>query len=235
MLLPAVGCLIRKEYYSTGPILFLLYMAEAFWDRMGEDAKPIFHERRIGYADDLNSFKVADTLEESTRLAVEDVRRITEWGARNKIVLAPEQFEILHFSRKQDRDAPSAEIEEGLTIHPPQALGGEQPAVRWLGMWFDRKMTWKRHVSTRAKKARAVANHIRSLGRTAHGPPASSLRKAIITCVMPTLLYGAEVWAHPHSGQHPGTGGARGIACMENHSGGNSIQGRRPPGGDSRP
>ncbi|KAJ5562132.1 hypothetical protein N7461_000893 [Penicillium sp. DV-2018c] len=78
------------------------------------------------------------------------------WVTRKKIVFAPEKFETMHFSRRRGQDAASAEIEGGLTIHPPQALGDEQPAP----------------------------------GENS----ASSLRRAIITCVMPTLLYRVEVW-----------------------------------------
>jgi ribonuclease HI len=36
--------------------------------------------------------------------------------------------------------------------------------------------------------------HIRSLANTVNGPPASALRKAVTTCIMPCLLYGAEAW-----------------------------------------
>ena len=39
-----------------------------------------------------------------------------------------------------------------------------------------------------------MAYHIRSLANTAYGPPASSLRKATMACVYPSLLYGAECW-----------------------------------------
>src|ERR1700709_248549 len=35
---------------------------------------------------------------------------------------------------------------------------------------------------------------IRGLGRMDNGSPASSLRKAVITCVLPLVLYGTEVW-----------------------------------------
>ncbi|KAI1667284.1 hypothetical protein L13192_07993 [Pyrenophora tritici-repentis] len=74
------------------------------------------------------------------------------------------------------------------------AQGGSQTALRWLGVWFDRGLTFKKHVAERAAQARKVANHLRSLANTAHGPPAGSLRKAAITCILPILLYGAETW-----------------------------------------
>ncbi|RAL58502.1 hypothetical protein DID88_004006 [Monilinia fructigena] len=71
---------------------------------------------------------------------------------------------------------------------------GDQPALRWLGVWFDRRLTFKRHVAERAGKARQIARHIRGLAKTVDGPPASALRKAVITCVIPSLTYGTEAW-----------------------------------------
>ena len=59
-------------------------------------------------------------------------------------------------------------------------------------MWFDRRLTFRRHVATRTAKAARVAHHIRSLAKTTCEPPASSLRKATIACVYPSLIHGAE-------------------------------------------
>ena len=69
-----------------------------------------------------------------------------------------------------------------------------QPALRWLGVWFDRKLSFKRHVLERAAIARKVSYYIRGLVQTKDGPPASSLRKAVITCVLPLVLYGTKAW-----------------------------------------
>ncbi|KAI1669640.1 DUF1682 multi-domain protein [Pyrenophora tritici-repentis] len=92
-----------------------------------------------------------------------------------------------------------AQVQEEPPAPPPKlthapAQGGSQTALRWLGVWFDRGLTFKKHVAERAAQARKVANHLRSLANTAHGPPAGSLRKAAITCILPILLYGAETW-----------------------------------------
>ncbi|KAF7566119.1 Dimer-Tnp-hAT domain containing protein [Pyrenophora tritici-repentis] len=102
---------------------------------------------------------------------------------------------MIHLTRQRSSYAPSCVVDEQLTIHPILP-GGEhsQPALRWLGVWFDRRLTFRRHVATRTAKAARVAHHIRSLARTTYGPPASSLRKATIACVYPSLLYGTECW-----------------------------------------
>jgi hypothetical protein len=59
-------------------------------------------------------------------------------------------------------------------------------------------------VDTRIATAQRVARHLRSLANTSHGPPAAALRKAVTTCVLPSLLYGTEAWYERRS-KDPGT------------------------------
>ena len=117
-------------------------------------------------------------------------------GRREQNSFAPETLEMIHLTGKAGGHAPDCVVNDELTIHPittaPKA--GGQPAIRWLGVWFDRKLSFKRHVAERAAKARKVSSHIRSLARAVNGPPASALRKAVITCVLPSIPYGTEAW-----------------------------------------
>jgi hypothetical protein len=101
---------------------------------------------------------------------------------------------MIHLSRRRGNYALWCIVDDELSIQPITApeKDGEQPALRWLGVWFDRKLSFKQHVVERAAKARRVANHIRSLARIKDGPPAVALRKAVITCVLPSILYGTE-------------------------------------------
>jgi hypothetical protein len=169
------------------PVLYMLYLAELLL----QDTT-----LRFGYADDICLYRATTSLDTNIELLAQDVQSILDWGSENKIFFAPEKLEMIHITRKQGDYTPPYVVNDELTIEPittaPKA--DEQPALRWLGVWFDRKLTFKRHVSERAAKARRVAYHIRGLGRTINGPPASSLRKAVITCVLPSILYGTEAW-----------------------------------------
>ena len=102
-------------------------------------------------------------------------------------------------------------VDDSLTITPilPDAT---EPALRWLRVWFDRKLNFRRHVAIRAAKARKVAAHIRSLAKTTCGPPACSLRKAVITCVLPRLLYGSEAWYGGRTRTHTTVRGTKTIS-----------------------
>ena len=167
-------------------VLYTLYLAEL----LSADTK-----RRFGYADDICLYRASHSLDENVQLLAADLRQIRAWGTANKVTFAPEKQEMIHLTRQKSSYAPPCVVDEQLTINPILPSGSRtQPALRWLGIWFDRKLTFKRHVATHNAKAAKVAYHIRSLANTAYGPPASSLRKATMACVCPTLLYGAECW-----------------------------------------
>ncbi|RAL64496.1 hypothetical protein DID88_001971 [Monilinia fructigena] len=167
------------------PVLYMLYLAEL----LNQD-----QALRFGYADDIALYRIGSTLEENVTAITQDVRRIEAWGLANKVAFAPEQLEMMHFTRRRHAHAPEAVISPTLTIQPTTSAPGDtkQPALRWLGVWLDRKLTFKRHIAERVEKARKVALHIKHLANTVHGSPAASLRKATITCVMPSLLYGGR-------------------------------------------
>jgi ribonuclease HI len=168
------------------PVLYTLYLAEL----LSMDT-----ERRFGYADDICLYRASHSLDNNVELLAADLRQIRAWGEDNKVTFAPEKQEMIHLTRQRNSYAPPCVVDEQLTIHPILP-GGEhiQPALRWLGIWFDRRLTFRQHVATRAAKAAKVAYHIRSLAKTTCGPPASSLRKATIACVYPSLLHGTECW-----------------------------------------
>jgi hypothetical protein len=138
-------------------------------------------ERRFGYADDICLYRASHSMDSNVELLASDLRQIKAWGEANKVTFAPEKQEMIHLTRQRSSYAPPCVVDEQLTIYPILP-GGEhsQPALRWLGVWFDRRLTFRRHVATRTAKAAKVAYHIRSLARTTNGPPASSLRKATI-------------------------------------------------------
>ena len=169
------------------PVLYMLYLAEL----LQQDP-----ELRFGYADDLCLYRASNSLDNNVELLSQDVGGIILYGEENKIFFAPEKLEMIHLTRQRDNYAPLCRVNENLSIMPITTAPkkDEQPALRWLGVWFDRKLTFKRHVTERAGKARRTAQAIRSFGKTENGPPASSLRKAVTTCVLSSLLFGTEAW-----------------------------------------
>jgi hypothetical protein len=179
------------------PILYILYLAELLQQQP---------ELRFGYTDDVLLIRIntRGNLQQNAEDIAQDVRDVLAWGEENKIFFTTDKTETQHFSRKKNQDNPDVKVSTTLTIKPVQPPAASQngasrsPAIqcalRWLEVWFDRSLTFKRYIQERCARAEKVARHLRSLANTKNGPHAFLLRTAITTVVIPTALYAAECW-----------------------------------------
>ncbi|KAJ3499512.1 hypothetical protein NLG97_g286 [Lecanicillium saksenae] len=162
----------------ASPILFLLY------------TEPIYRLRnqagRFGYADDTAILCIGASVEETAANASACVAEMISWGDVNGISFDPNKTEVMHFSRHRLANSPP--VWHGDMEKYPEA------AMRWLGILLDSSLTFKPHIGKWAAKAQAVANHLRHLTNTRHGPSPSAVRAAVMACVEPVLMYGTEVW-----------------------------------------
>ncbi|KFG77534.1 hypothetical protein MANI_024396 [Metarhizium anisopliae] len=166
----------------VSPILFLLYTEPIY--RLGNP------EGRFGYADNTAILCTGPSLEETSQTASEYLQELVNWGAANGISFDPKKTEVMHFSPRRRKTEPP--VRHGDVEKQPEA------AMRWLGLWLDRRLTFKTHVETWTAKAQAVAHHLRSLGNTQRGALPSAVQRAVRACVEPILLFGVEAW-------YPGT------------------------------
>ncbi|RAL59049.1 hypothetical protein DID88_009077 [Monilinia fructigena] len=168
------------------PVLYMLYLAEL----LNQD-----QALRFGYADDIALYRIGNTLEENVTAITQDVRRIEAWGLANKVAFAPEKLEMMHFTRRRHTHAPEAVISPTLTIQPTTSAPGDTQSSRRFDGWEE---------GTESGIAYQAPCQYRAW------PPAASLRKATITCVMPSLLYGAEAWYPGRTRLSTGGGHLRG-------------------------
>ncbi len=66
--------------------------------------------------------------------------------------------------------------------------------LRWLGVYFDRTLSFKPHVRILAAKVLTVSNALRSLGKTTRGVPPNFLQRAVKACVLKKGYFAAETW-----------------------------------------
>ncbi|RYC80080.1 hypothetical protein BFJ63_vAg17035 [Fusarium oxysporum f. sp. narcissi] len=138
----------------VSPILFLLYTEPIY--RLGNP------QGRFGYADDTAILSIGDTVDETTAMASGAIDEMVRWGATNGVSFDSKKTEVMHFSRSKLRTAPAVRHGD-IEKHP-------EPALRWLGIWLDSRLSFRIHVEKWATKAQAVAYHLRGLINTKHGP-----------------------------------------------------------------
>ena len=105
----------------------------------------------------------------------------------------PSKSELIHFSwGRKPCTAPITTTLYGkdLRINP-------KDVVRWLGIFFDSKLRFSKHVEIMCNRATSVANSICVLANTVRGLHQKHLCILIKTCVHPILTYASPVWFRP--------------------------------------
>jgi len=118
------------------PVLYMLYLAEL----LAQDTTLCF-----GYADDICLYRATRSLNNNVQLLASDVWDILAWGAENKIFFAPEKLEMMHLTKGSSGYAPWCVVNDELTLDliTTAPKNGEQPTLRWLSVWFNRKLTFQ--------------------------------------------------------------------------------------------
>jgi ribonuclease HI len=164
------------------PILFMLYIAPLFW--LGSPYT------RFGYADDVALLRTSTDLESNCNLLTADLQEALDWGQEEGINFDPSKSELLHFTRKrgdQNRTLP------GVSAGTHQVTENPGP-LRWLGVFFDRKLSFKQHVRILSNKALVVGNALKSLGKTTRGVSPILVQRAVTACVLKKAYFAAETW-----------------------------------------
>ena len=167
------------------PILFMLYIA------------PLFHmgnpRTRFGYADDGATLAISPSLTTNCQTLSESLQDAIEWGTAEGITFAPNKYELMHFSRhRADQDPATTPAVSTGSVTVTEAV--DRPYLRWLGILFDKKLSFHWHVQEMTSKALTIASALRSLGNTVHGMRPHLLQQAISACVLRKAYFGAETW-----------------------------------------
>jgi hypothetical protein len=71
-------------------------------------------------------------------MASGSIREMVCWGAANGVSFDTKKTEVMHFSRSKLRTAPG--VRHGDVVKHPE------PALRWLGIWLDSRLSFRIHV-----------------------------------------------------------------------------------------
>ena len=134
----------------ASPVLFMLYLEPLF--------KLNSPKQAFGYADDVAFLRTRSTLERATAKLATNLEAALKWGIQNGISFDPEKCELQHFTRKNGPSNPRLKLET-LNISPNKA-------TRWLGIFLDKRLSFRTHVEHWTGKAIKVVEHLRTLENT---------------------------------------------------------------------
>jgi hypothetical protein len=113
---------------------------------------------------------------------------------RAGFLLEDDKLELIHFPFKRSLPSsfpgPSLTLSSSHIIHP-------KPVLRYLGFFFDQKLNFKHHINFYSNRALSTVRAYPMLGNSLRGATPSSKHLLYISCVLPILTYGFQLWFSP--------------------------------------
>ena len=160
------------------PLLFLIYVNDLPKPHHRQNSKSQF-------ADDTALWAASRNVHIAAKLLQKDLRKLAKWCAKWRKKLSPEKTKVIIFSRSYLAGKPEPTL---------KLYGGRPkiyPQVKFLGIAFDSKFTFKKHFEDILDRCNARYHRIRLLTNKKWGPSPSTLLQIYKQCVRPIFEYGS--------------------------------------------
>lgn len=111
-----------------------------------------------------------------------EAKKLFQIGSENHIKFDLAKTELIHFNSGKESKA--------ITL-PDQSIVESKREVKWLGIWLDSKLSYKKHVSTRINQARGAFFRISRLVNIERGLSPLAIRQLYLSCVTSISDYGS--------------------------------------------
>ena len=155
------------------PILYMFYNA----DLLEETTDNNLDAKGFGYIDDVAITVTGNSDTGNVEVLQMLHDRAQTWARRYSSIFNPAKYQLIHFS-PQDCNAP---IELTGLETPIKAMD----AVKYLGIYFDRKLSWEAQLEYIEEKTSHRLKAINSLGSSTWGIGIKELRHIYVACIHP--------------------------------------------------
>ncbi|KAI1003832.1 hypothetical protein K3495_g4377 [Podosphaera aphanis] len=123
------------RFTADSPILFMLHIAPLF--------KLDGLKKAFGYADDVAVLEISPSLQGNATKLENSINQALAWDSSEGVTFDPMKSELLHFTRKHKDKNLLPQVE---TTNFTISESAQKPYLKWLGINFDKMLTFKRHV-----------------------------------------------------------------------------------------
>ena len=117
------------------PILFLIYIGHLF-----PKIRMKFNAHSPSFIDDVAIYVEIKLQNRIAKIEI-IVKTAFDWAASNNVKFDDDKSELIHFEKTRKVSKDTLELPNGTVIEPKNV-------VKWLGVWLDRKLNFKKHVET---------------------------------------------------------------------------------------
>ena len=138
------------------------------------------------YSDDIAIIAASKSVKENCNKLQNAVKSLVEWGKLHNVQFDVKKTELIHFDKSKKSMKYSVKFMNNSILL--------QELVKYLGVWFDRKLSFKAHVQKRIAAANRMFHSISRLANTERGLSFQAFRKLYIACITSVADYGVPVW-----------------------------------------
>ncbi|KAI1002599.1 hypothetical protein K3495_g5599 [Podosphaera aphanis] len=149
------------------PILFLIYIRDMF------RSKAIMF---LSYIDDISLTVSSTSFKKNIQILEREVKILEVLGIQNAVQFDISKTELIHFANTKEAKQNPIYLTGGNQVKPSQV-------VRWLGVLFDSKLSFKQHVTMRVAQAKSAFHRMERLTNTERGLSPIAMRQLYLACV----------------------------------------------------
>lgn len=183
------------------PILFLLYIATLYEALAGQAGLLV-----VGFADDTNLMVFGKEATSNCRRLEAAWSVCERWARTRGMEFAPQKSELMHFSRAHRADLQPVRLGPA-TVAPVES-------ARFLGIWLDRKLRWRRHLRQVHQKLKTQQFALTKLAASTWGCSLARAREVYTKVIRSLIAYGAPAF-HTPSRENKPRGIARDLATAQ--------------------
>ena len=167
------------------PLLYMYYNADLLDIENGPETT------RLGFIDDI-TYGIAGSSDQENAQKLEEILRKTEiWRCKHGAQFETSKYTLIHFTRNPKHSTSATIKANGLTITPSRE-------VKYLGVIFDQKLTFKPHVSYITKKGTEAAMALTRIAKCNWGAPYQYTRQLFNAVIAARTDYAACIWHRPN-------------------------------------
>ena len=181
----------RHAKLPVSPILSVIYSSpvlNALSNSPSRTPMLLYPTTVRSYIDDFSFLAIGADTEDTVEALKHSFHHITTHLANIGMKFDPTKSELIHFSHRH-----SDQLSVPLVISPSFSITPND-TVRWLGIVFDSRLTFNKHVTILCNCARSAANGLRVLANTVRGLSQKNLRLLHKTCILPIITWACVLW-----------------------------------------
>ena len=162
----------------VSPIFFLVYIRDLF---------PTVHGFQLSYIDDISISTSSTSIKKNVKILQKQVEKLVAKGKQLAVEFDTAKTELIHFTANKKRKEHSLQL-------PNKDIVKYKDTIKWLGIHFDNRLSFRGHTAIRASQAKAAFNRLGRLANIDRGLSPQSIRQIYLACVSSVADYGSPVY-----------------------------------------